>query len=90
MALSLLLSVAYQVSISGEISTVQGGLSTSRVSHEYYIAFTRYSSDRLGLDAVAPGAETAPGTGLETIVGDRGEGMMLAPGPTLTGSSGAV
>ena len=46
-ALSLLLSDAYQVSTSGEISTVQRGLSTGRVSHERYIAFTRYASDRL-------------------------------------------
>ena len=46
-ALSLLLSDAYQVSTSGEISTIQRGLSTGRVSHERYIAFTRYASDRL-------------------------------------------
>jgi hypothetical protein len=29
------------------ISTVQRGLPTGRVSHEHYIAFTRYASDRI-------------------------------------------
>src|SRR5262249_8967936 len=44
-ALSLLVSVAYQFSTSGEISTIQR-LLTRRVSHQHYIAFTRYASDR--------------------------------------------
>jgi hypothetical protein len=41
MALSLLSSVAYQCSTSGEISTVQRGWFTGRVSHVHYIAFTQ-------------------------------------------------